>query len=50
MDDLICYPWAAQIFAGFTLQELSQQVDELMALKEKIPVKYIKDNALHQPC
>lgn len=47
VDDLICYPWAAQIFAGFTLQELSQQVDELMALKEKIPIKYIKDNKLH---
>ncbi|WP_431225472.1 haloacid dehalogenase-like hydrolase [Serratia sp. L9] len=47
MDDLICYPWAAQIFAGFTLRELTRQVDGLMALKEKIPAKYIKDNQLH---
>lgn len=47
MDDLICYPWAAQIFSGFTLRELSQQVDGLMALKGKIPVNFIKDNKLH---
>lgn len=45
-DDLICYPWAAQIFSGFTLQELSQQVDNLMAVSGKIPVKYIKDNKM----
>lgn len=48
MDDLICYPWAAQVFSGFTLRELSQQVDELMALNGEIPVKYIKDNKLQQ--
>ncbi|MFC0225175.1 haloacid dehalogenase-like hydrolase [Serratia aquatilis] len=48
MDDLICYPWAAQIFSGFTLRELNKQVDELMALKEDIPVKYIKNNKLLQ--
>ncbi|WON75804.1 haloacid dehalogenase-like hydrolase [Serratia sp. UGAL515B_01] len=48
MDDLICYPWAAQIFSGFTLRELNQQVDELMSLKGKIPVKYIKKNKLEE--
>ncbi|MGF6191505.1 haloacid dehalogenase-like hydrolase [Serratia sp. 2723] len=48
MDDLICYPWAAQIFSGFTLRELNQHVDDLMALKEKIPANFIQDNKLHQ--
>ncbi|BDH45206.1 phosphorylcholine phosphatase [Salmonella enterica subsp. enterica serovar Choleraesuis] len=42
LDELICYPWAAQVFAGFTLNELSEQVHALMALNgAPIPVKYI---------
>ncbi|AKJ41159.1 phosphorylcholine phosphatase [Pragia fontium] len=46
LDDLICYPWAAQVFSGFKLSELNQQVSDLMALEGKIPVKYIKDNKI----
>lgn len=40
VDDLVCYPWAAQIFAGFTLRELKVYVDELMAYNKTIPTKY----------
>ncbi|MGV3346665.1 haloacid dehalogenase-like hydrolase, partial [Enterobacteriaceae bacterium LUAb1] len=46
LDDLICYPWAAQVFSGFKLSDLNQQVSELMALQNKIPVKYIKNNKI----
>lgn len=40
VDDLVCYPWAAQIFAGFTLRELKVYVDELMAYNQTIPTQY----------
>ena len=40
VDDLICYPWVAQVWSGFTLGELKGYVDELMALNSTIPVKY----------
>ncbi|PSN66235.1 hypothetical protein BS50DRAFT_574695 [Corynespora cassiicola Philippines] len=40
VDDFVCYPWAAQVWAGFTLRELKGYVDELMALNTTIPVKY----------
>ncbi|KAL1859498.1 hypothetical protein Daus18300_009643 [Diaporthe australafricana] len=40
MDELLCYPWAAQVFAGFTLRELKGYVDELMALNTTVPVAY----------
>lgn len=36
MHDLISYPWASQIFAGFTLTELKKNLDEMLALKEPI--------------
>lgn len=36
MHDLISYPWASQIFAGFTLRELKKNLDEMLALKEPI--------------
>ncbi|KAK7985531.1 hypothetical protein PG996_005229 [Apiospora saccharicola] len=32
INDFVCYPWAAQVFAGLTLRELKGHVDELMAL------------------
>ncbi|KAL1591042.1 hypothetical protein WHR41_00355 [Cladosporium halotolerans] len=40
IDDLICYPWVAQVWAGFTLGELKSFVDELMAYNQTIPTKY----------
>ncbi|MGB7194441.1 MAG: haloacid dehalogenase-like hydrolase [Collimonas pratensis] len=40
IDDQVCYPWVAQVFAGFTLRELKQQVDQLMAYGKPLPVRY----------
>ncbi|MEQ6292111.1 haloacid dehalogenase-like hydrolase [Vogesella sp. GCM10023246] len=40
VDDLVCYPWVAQVFSGFTLKELKGYVDELMAYDKPIPIKY----------
>ncbi|ATG73636.1 phosphorylcholine phosphatase [Zobellella denitrificans] len=40
IDDLVCYPWVAQIFSGFTLAELKGYVDEVMAHGEPIPIQY----------
>lgn len=40
MDELICYPWIAQAFAGFSLRELKQNVDEMMVQGQPIPVSY----------
>ncbi|MFT0138297.1 hypothetical protein ACEK07_15410 [Alcanivoracaceae bacterium MT1] len=40
IDDLVCYPWVAQIFSGFTLYELKQYVDEVMAYGQQIPIRY----------
>lgn len=40
VDDLVCYPWVAQIFSGFTLRELKGYVDEVMAYGKPIPLKY----------
>lgn len=40
VNDFVCYPWAAQIWSGFTLRDLKCYVDELMALNATIPVKY----------
>ena len=36
MHDLISYPWASQIFAGFTLKELKKNLDEMLPLKKPI--------------
>ncbi|CAI6232841.1 unnamed protein product [Periconia digitata] len=40
VDDMVCYPWAAQVWSGFTLRELKGYVDELMALNTSIPTQY----------
>ncbi|WP_157182675.1 haloacid dehalogenase-like hydrolase [Sciscionella marina] len=40
IDDKVCYPWAAQVFAGHSLAELKRTVDALMARTEPIPVTY----------
>ncbi|KAF2640122.1 hypothetical protein P280DRAFT_469829 [Massarina eburnea CBS 473.64] len=40
VDNFICYPWAAQVWSGFTLRELKGWVDELMALNTTLPVQY----------
>ncbi|MGH4027794.1 haloacid dehalogenase-like hydrolase [Actinomycetota bacterium Odt1-20B] len=46
VDDQVCYPWAAQIFSGFTLTELKKYVDELLASKKPIPAEYYEDGKL----
>jgi phosphoserine phosphatase len=40
LDDVLCYPWVAQVWAGFTLRELKGYVDELMAYNQTIPTQY----------
>ncbi|KAH7305474.1 hypothetical protein B0I35DRAFT_443853 [Stachybotrys elegans] len=40
VDDLICYPWVAQVFSGLTLGELKGHVDELMAYNGTIESTY----------
>jgi len=40
IDDLVCYPWVAQVFSGFTLKQLKGYVDELMAYGKPIPATY----------
>ncbi|MBA1244347.1 haloacid dehalogenase-like hydrolase [Pseudomonas japonica] len=40
VDDMVCYPWVAQVFSGFTLNELKGYVDELMAYGKPIPTTY----------
>lgn len=37
---MVCYPWVAQVFSGFTLKELKVQVDELMASGKPVPSTY----------
>lgn len=37
IDDQIGYPWASQIFAGFTLRELKRQLDDLLAWGKPVP-------------
>ncbi|MBW4331624.1 hypothetical protein KY084_12165 [Stakelama sp. CBK3Z-3] len=40
IDDKICYPWIAQVFAGRSLAALKRDVDALMASDKPIPVRY----------
>lgn len=43
VDDQVCYPWAAQIFSGFTLKQLKGYVDELLAYGRPIPAEYVEN-------
>jgi phosphoserine phosphatase len=40
IDEFLCYPWAAQIWSGFTLRALKGYVDELMTYNSTIPTQY----------
>jgi len=40
VDEFVCYPWAAQVWSGFSLRVLKCYVDELMALNTTLPVEY----------
>lgn len=46
IDDNLCYPWAAQVYSGFTLTELKGYVDELMALNTTIPTTYYEGDVV----
>ena len=46
IDDMVCYPWVAQVFSGFTLRELKGYVDELMAYGKPIPATYYDGDKL----
>ncbi|MGG2464512.1 haloacid dehalogenase-like hydrolase [Streptomyces sp. RGM 3693] len=46
VDDQVCYPWAAQIFSGFTLKQLKGYVDELLAYRKPIPAEYYENGKL----
>ncbi|MCP8690102.1 hypothetical protein [Marinobacterium sedimentorum] len=46
IDNLVCYPWVAQIFSGFTLQQLKGYVDEVMAYQQPIPIKYYDEEKI----
>lgn len=46
MDEMLCYPWAAQCWAGMTLRELKGHVDDLMALNTTLPVRYWDNGTL----
>ncbi|MEO7941034.1 MAG: haloacid dehalogenase-like hydrolase [Burkholderiaceae bacterium] len=44
IDDQVGYPWATQIFAGFTLRELKHHLDDMMRGGEPIPAwQYVGD-------
>ncbi len=36
MHDLISYPWASQIFSGFSLKDLKKHLDDMMAMEGPI--------------
>ncbi len=40
IDNKLCYPWIAQVFAGRTLGELKQRVDAMMHSDASIAVRY----------
>jgi phosphorylcholine phosphatase len=46
VDDMVCYPWVAQVFSGFTLKELKGYVDELMASGKPVPVTYFEGDVV----
>ncbi len=46
IDDMVCYPWVAQVFSGFTLKELKGYVDELMAFGKPVPSNYYEGDTV----
>ncbi|RST45381.1 haloacid dehalogenase-like hydrolase [Variovorax sp. DXTD-1] len=46
IDDQVCYPWAAQVFSGFSLRELKGWVDEMLASDQAIPANYYEGTTL----
>ncbi|MFZ3186653.1 MAG: haloacid dehalogenase-like hydrolase [Pseudomonas sp.] len=46
LDDMVCYPWVAQVFSGFTLAELKVHVDALMAYGKPVPSTYYEGDVV----
>jgi hypothetical protein len=46
IDDQVGYPWASQIFAGFTLRELKQQLDDLLSWGRPVPAEVWEGDAV----
>lgn len=47
IDDQVGYPWASQIFAGFTLRELQHQLGDMLASGAPIPAwQYVGDDVV----
>lgn len=46
IDDMVCYPWVAQVFSGFTLAELKAHVDALMAYGKPVPSTYYEGDVV----
>jgi len=46
VDDMVCYPWVAQVFSGFTLKQLKGYVDELMASGKPVPSTYYEGDVV----
>ncbi|KAF9876917.1 phosphorylcholine phosphatase [Colletotrichum karsti] len=46
IDDMICYPFAAQIFSGIPLSELKGYVDELMSLNGTVSTTYYEGDVI----
>ncbi|WP_248739911.1 haloacid dehalogenase-like hydrolase [Pseudomonas kribbensis] len=46
VDDMVCYPWVAQVFSGFTLKELKGYVDEMMASGKPVPATYYEGDVV----
>ena len=48
IDDQVGYPWASQIFAGFTLRELKIQIDDLLAWGRPIPAQVYQNGSVQE--
>jgi len=48
IDDQVGYPWASQIFAGFTLREIKRLLDDMLALGEPIPAWHYVGDQVHE--
>lgn len=46
IDDQVGYPWASQIFSGFSLRELKANLDEMLRLTQPIEAQYFEGDAL----
>jgi len=48
IDDQVGYPWATQIFAGFSLRVLKQHLDDMLARQEPIPAWQYAGDAVEE--